>query len=203
MSDITGIFALLSELLLLPVVVGLLALLGGTCIAAGGYWAEAIERWRDWRRVGPCFHAIVGPDDAARDAAWSTLWRLPVHGDLARFLRQAPACGGHPNALASLLDEIESSMARRLSRIALLQRLGPSLGLMGTLIPMGTVLGAVANGEVRLMATQLVLAFTTTVVGLAIAVISTIIVAGRRRWYADDVSRLERLSDALVEERTP
>lgn len=201
MNEITAIFALLSELLLAPVVVGLLALLGATCIAAGGYWAEALERWRDWRRVGPCFQAIVGPNDAARDAGWIELRRSPVHGHLARFLRQAPACDGHPTALAALLDEIESSMARRLARIGLLQRLGPSLGLMGTLIPMGTVLGAVANGEVRLMATQLVLAFTTTVVGLAIAVVSTIIVAGRRRWYADDVNRLERLSDALVEER--
>ena len=44
--------------------------------------------------------------------------------------------------LALALDEVEAVVDRRLARALLLQRLGPLLGLMGTLIPMGPALAA-------------------------------------------------------------
>lgn len=199
MNTITALFALLSELLLVPVVVALLALLAATCLATGMHLAEALERRRDARRLGGHLDALRGIDVAARRQAWVALGATPAHGNLGRFLRGAAALEGQPLALAALLDEIDAVIAARIARVTLLARLGPALGLMGTLIPMGSVLGAVASGEVRTMASQLVLAFTTTVVGLAISVVATIIVTARRRWYADDANRLERLADAIAE----
>ena len=49
----------------------------------------------------------------------------------------------------------------------LLVKVGPSLGLLGTLIPMGTALASLATGNLDAMAGQMVVAFTTTIIGLA------------------------------------
>jgi hypothetical protein len=50
----------------------------------------------------------------------------------------------------------------------MLIRIGPGGGLIGTLIPMSTGLAALSQGDMSKLSSELVLAFTTTVVGLAI-----------------------------------
>ena len=49
----------------------------------------------------------------------------------------------------------------------MLVKVGPSLGLLGTLIPMGSSLASLATGNLEAMAGQMIVAFTTTIIGLA------------------------------------
>jgi biopolymer transport protein ExbB/TolQ len=68
-------------------------------------------------------------------------------------------------------------------------------GLAGTLIPLGPGLRAMAEGQPGGLANNLVIAFTTTVIGLAISALSLCIVHVRTRWYESDLA----LCAALVE----
>ena len=194
MNELSQIFALLSEAMLIPVLVALLVVFAAMIVSLGGHAVEGLERWRDHKRSAAALTAAQASAAGLR----ALLEDRGYHGNLARFLaaaRARPDRGG----LARALDEVEAGVDRRLARALLLQRLGPLLGLMGTLIPMGPALAALAAGDIRDMATRLILAFTTTVIGLAIAAIGTIIASARRRWYAADLRLLEAIAERAAD----
>jgi len=87
------------------------------------------------------------------------------------------------------ITKFEHYAAVRLERVDLLSRAGPTLGLMGTLIPLGPGLTALGNGQLDMLATALSVAFDTTVVGLFVGLIAFIVAKLRRRWY-DNTWRL-------------
>ena len=74
-----------------------------------------------------------------------------------------------------------------------LTRLGPMLGLMGTLIPMGPALKGLASGDLDTMATNLQVAFSTTVVGVFIGGIGFLCRQARQRWALEDLRVTEWL----------
>lgn len=80
---------------------------------------------------------------------------------------------------------------RRIDRADLLARVGPMLGLMGTLIPLGPGLAAMGRGELDLLAQAVTVAFNTTVLGLLIGILGFVIGRLRRRWYDGAMNRLE------------
>ncbi|MCY3750816.1 MAG: MotA/TolQ/ExbB proton channel family protein [Gammaproteobacteria bacterium] len=90
------------------------------------------------------------------------------------------------------LEVFEDYAARRLERSDLLARSGPILGLMGTLIPLGPGLAALGSGNLEILATALIVAFDTTVVGLLVGLVAFITGRLRRRWYDSVWQHLER-----------
>ena len=78
-----------------------------------------------------------------------------------------------------LVSQVEAGLARDVNRVRVLVRLGPCLGLAGTLIPLGPGLMALSEGDLSRLSTQLVVAFSTTVVGLLIGGISYVIAMAR------------------------
>jgi hypothetical protein len=75
------------------------------------------------------------------------------------------------------------------------------LGLMGTLIPMGPALLALAGGDIETLAKNLVVAFGSTVLGLVAGLVGTFISLVRSRWYEQDMSDMEYLSEILFGDR--
>ena len=58
-------------------------------------------------------------------------------------------CGDHLDArLERLLQSAELDASRRLDRVRFVIKVGPALGLMGTLIPMGVSLASLAEGNI-------------------------------------------------------
>ena len=76
------------------------------------------------------------------------------------------------------------------------------LGLMGTLIPMGPALVGLSTGDIASMAYNMQVAFATTVVGLFSSAIGIITQQVKQRWYLQDMTNLEFLSELLTEKRT-
>lgn len=74
---------------------------------------------------------------------------------------------------------VEAALARDVNRMRVLVRVGPLLGLVGTLIPLGPGLTALAEGDLSRLSTQVVVAFSTTVVGLLVGGISYPIAVAR------------------------
>ena len=99
--------------------------------------------------------------------------------------------------LEKLLQKCDSFITKRLERTKVMVRLGPMLGLMGTLIPMGPALLALTRGDVDTLANNLIIAFGTTVVGLLVGAVSYIIYTMRRRWYDDDMNDIGYICEVL------
>ena len=103
-------------------------------------------------------------------------------------------------ALAIRLVEQEQAKYDKVLRFSeLATRLGPMFGLLGTLIPLGPGIIALGQGDTFALSTALLTAFDTTITGLSVAAVATIISAVRRAWYKDYMSILEVLAGCVLE----
>jgi len=63
---------------------------------------------------------------------------------------------------------------------------------------MGTGLAALGQGDMTRLTGDLVIAFTTTVVGLAIGMLAFFFYTIRRRWAEEDIRNMEIATDFLA-----
>jgi len=174
--------------LLLPVLLVLLAFMAGTLFTLGGLAREAIQRRRArpaWRRF--LAHLRTG------DAGAGEFYKISHSGYVERFRRQTAAFRDNGLAVKKCLDDLEIDIARSMARLSLATRVGPMLGLVGTLIPLGPALTGLASGSLDALAGNLIIAFTTTVFGIVVGGFAYAVGLVRRAWYEQDVSDLEFL----------
>lgn len=93
--------------------------------------------------------------------------------------------------IQNLLRKRIQEQQARLDKFLIVTRIGPALGLIGTLVPMGTALAGLGQGDFSVMTSELVLAYTTTVVGLLIGSLSFLIHTLRRRFTENDIREME------------
>jgi biopolymer transport protein ExbB/TolQ len=108
---------------------------------------------------------------------------------------------GQPGAedrIAKHMAEYDYRSLRRLERTRILVRLGPALGLMGTLIPLSPALAGLAAGDVQRLTEDLRVAFSVTVAGLLVGVVAFAVSLVRDRLYAQDFSDVEFAAAALA-----
>lgn len=98
-----------------------------------------------------------------------------------------------------LLSDFEIAADKDLSTSKTLSKMGPMLGLMGTLIPMGPALVGLSTGDIASMAYNMQVAFATTVVGLFAAAIGFITQQVKQRWFLQDMTNLEFVAELLNE----
>lgn len=99
-----------------------------------------------------------------------------------------------------LLADFEIAADKDLAISKTLTKMGPMLGLMGTLIPMGPALVGLSAGDISSMAYNMQVAFATTVVGLFASAIGFITQQVKQRWYLQDMTNLEFLAEIMKEE---
>lgn len=99
-----------------------------------------------------------------------------------------------------LLLAREDHLRAPLQTARLLVKVGPSLGLIGTLIPMGAAMAAMAAGNLEAMAGQMVVAFTTTIVGIAVGALAFVVVSAQQRWQQKTLRDLRYLAEAMADE---
>ena len=116
-------------------------------------------------------------------------------------MRELDALGWDDLRCEKQIADYESKFEQELERAKLLMKFGPMLGLMGTLIPMGPALAGLAQGDIGSMAYNMQIAFATTVVGLVIAMIGTMVYAVKRHWYGDEISSLRFILDMQLRSR--
>lgn len=96
-----------------------------------------------------------------------------------------------------VINNFETACQKEMSLSQSLSKLGPILGLMGTLIPMGPALTGLASGDIASMASNMQVAFATTVIGLVIGAIGFITLQIKKRWYNNDINNLEFLAEIM------
>lgn len=139
-------------------------------------------------------------------ADWICRKRLPAGGEtvplseyrkkLTELLSRSAQEADIQNLLRKAIQERHSMLDKY--RIAL--RAGPALGLIGTLVPMGTALASLGQGDLSVMTSELVLAYTTTVVGLVIGSAAHVICIVRRRFAESDIREMEYLTEKMYHE---
>ncbi|EKQ50601.1 MAG: biopolymer transport protein [Methanobacterium sp. Maddingley MBC34] len=193
----------ISQSLLIPVIVGLLAFMLYAIISFGGLISEYTNRIRistdeiekiisDFTNNGTSEGIKEVMDKSSVPNNYKAIIiKIASHPELGSKSREALA--------RKLIEKEEAMAAKSLEKTDIVTRLGPTLGLMGTLIPMGPGLAALGSGDVNTLANAIIIAFDTTVVGLAAGAIAYVISKVRRRWYEEYLSNLDALCEAALE----
>ncbi len=95
------------------------------------------------------------------------------------------------------LNQFEIESDRDLSTSRLLSKVGPVLGLIGTLISMSPALLGLSTGNIESMAYNMQIVFATTVVGLVISLVGLVTQQYKQRWYAEELNALELIAFKL------
>ncbi len=195
MNGLIGLLFTLCNVLLVPVIVVLLLFLGWTVILFGGFLREAVARRGARNTLDRCLAMAKRGEAPAR--LWVALQSART-GLAAAFYAHAGPGTVEADILAHAIAELEHGITDGMARLSLLTRVGPMLGLMGTLIPLGPALAGLAAGDMQGMAQNLVVAFTTTVIGVLVGALSYAIGLVRRAWYARDLCDLEFICQRLA-----
>jgi biopolymer transport protein ExbB/TolQ len=118
--------------------------------------------------------------------------------DEAREVQAAGALGN--GGLEHLVLTREEQVRRSLVPPRMLVKVGPSLGLLGTLIPMGASLASLASGNLEAMAGQMVVAFTTTIIGLATGTLAYVVAVAPQGWVTETVHEQRYLAERIAGE---
>ncbi|MEM9744156.1 MAG: MotA/TolQ/ExbB proton channel family protein [Pseudomonadota bacterium] len=94
---------------------------------------------------------------------------------------------------------LETRARTRIRRVDILARVGPALGLMGTLIPLGPGIAALGRGDYQTLSQAVTTAFDTTVLGLLIGLLGYLIGRFRRVAYEAALDRLEATEASKTE----
>jgi biopolymer transport protein ExbB/TolQ len=195
----------ISKALEVPVVIAALLCLAWVIYEGGAFLMETRQRFR---RKLPVLTAAAADarsaiDRGDREGAAGALSRVAWSGAMSTVLEHLAKEAGSPEAeplIAKELADFDFRCQRRLGHTRLLVRLGPALGLMGTLIPLSPALEGLANGDVQTLTDNLRVAFSVTVLGLLIGAIAFALSLARDRIYGQDYSDLEYVAAVLTAE---
>lgn len=198
-----SVLHVIAQSLLIPVIVGLLAFMVYAIITFGGLISEHSSRIRfGTEKTGKFIEDISNPGTPEQIIEKVNESGLPTSSkEVLIKIASTPKIGPKSReALArKLIEGEELKAAKSLEKTDIVTRLGPTLGLMGTLIPMGPGLAGLGAGDINTLAQAIIIAFDTTVVGLAAGGIAYVVSKIRRRWYEDNLSTLETLAESVLE----
>lgn len=203
-ADIETTLFHIAEALRVPVLVAALLCLALVLVELGRFLVEL------GRRRGRSYATLQTATEEAIAAlrqqhnyglAAAALGRISSDASMTGALERLVAQWGTPDRdeqVAKTLADFDFGSMRRLERARALVRLGPALGLMGTLIPLSPALAGLASGDVEQLSSNLRVAFSVTVLGLLIGAVAFVIALVRDRLYGQDLSDLEFVAGKLL-----
>ena len=119
-----------------------------------------------------------------------------------RYLRDLLTTPPSPDYSDYLITNFENDAEKDVILSKLLAKMGPVLGLIGTLIAMSPALVGLSTGDIAGMAYNMQVVFATTVVGLVVSAVGLVSLQFKQRWYAKDVNNLDYVARKLNEKNT-
>ena len=199
---LSGALNVISQSLTIPVMVLLLIIAVVSVIALGGF----ISEYKSMKKVGVGkirdlifkINTAASVDDLMNVISGSDIPKSQKKV-LTEIAKSEALDSDSREALArKLVEHEEEKIDKSLRNTDIITRVGPTLGLMGTLIPLGPGLAALGAGDVNTLADALTIAFDTTVVGIGSGALCYFISKIRRGWYDQYLSDLDALSDAVL-----
>lgn len=195
MHYISDILYWISTGLLVPVIVLLIILFGRALLLIGSFFGQYLSVRKTEALLRQEF------DTLDKDTVATLSERLPKSQNslVVSYIQRMLQHQDSEAHLQKLLSDFEIASVADLATSKTLAKMGPMLGLMGTLIPMGPALVGLSTGDIASMAYNMQVAFATTVVGLFSAAIGFITGQVKSRWYQHDRVNLQFLADLLTE----
>lgn len=189
----------ISSALLYPVVILLIGLSVWIAIYSGGFISEWLRRKQF--RTNVLLADYLETIQKEKQITGEISKNLPIHiQEYAKELKNI--INGQKMFVDERVEDLnqrkEHLLFKEVNKIQLIVRGGPSLGLMGTLIPMGTGLAGLTEGNMAQLSSSLIIAFSTTVVGLALGIIAHLFGIVRERWAIDDMRKINLITEAML-----
>lgn len=198
MNYISDVLFWISNGLLVPVVVLLIWFFIRALLLLGGFFGQYLVKRKTGAEIREQMNSLC------LDNIDTLPERLPKNKQavVVEYMKKIVAARESEAQVNRLLDQYAQYTEKDLSLPNLLMKMGPMLGLMGTLIPMGPALVGLSTGDIASMAYNMQVAFATTVVGLFAAAIGFVAKQTKSRWYTEDVSNLEFMADLISEKKS-
>jgi biopolymer transport protein ExbB/TolQ len=183
----------ISSGLLVPVMIAVFFFFIRGLLLVGQFYGFYTDRLKYNRVLRQVVHQLT---DGNTDA----LLTLPPSDTLlAQAIRQLVQHRNDGIFRNKIISDFEVDCEKDLDKNRTLSKMGPLLGLMGTLIPLGPALAGLAAGDIATMSQQMQIAFNTTVIGLVIGATGYLTLQAKQRWYAADFNQLEFINDVMNE----
>lgn len=193
MEIISDILYWISTGLLVPVIVILIIVFIRALLLIGSFFGQYLTI----RKTSA--HVRKALTDVTAETLDDVIAKLPKTDNVLviAYIRKMISLRYNKAEVKRLLAEFEIDADKDLGLSKMLVKLGPMLGLMGTLIPMGPALAGLASGDIESMARNMQVAFATTVTGLVASAIGYVTQQVKQRWYLQDIINLEYLSEVI------
>lgn len=197
MNYISDILFWISTGMLVPVVVLLIFFFLRALLLLGGFFGQYLVIRKTGAEIREQMNSL------SIDNIGSLADRLPKNKQsvVVAYMKKMVEVRESRAQVNRVLDQYAQYVDKDLSLPSTLLKMGPMLGLMGTLIPMGPALVGLSTGDIASMAYNMQVAFATTVVGLFSAAIGFVTKQTKSRWYKEDMSNLEFMADLMEEKR--
>jgi biopolymer transport protein ExbB/TolQ len=199
----TQLFYQIANAFFWPVAIALLALLAFSIADLGALLVQAYRKRRE--RLTDLTAVAMALACAVEYRRYDQVTTVAMSPSLARFWgRLQTRLHGLESTehldvwLEEALQQEEIEVASRLDRSRALVRLGPMLGLAGTIIPLGPALQSLLTGDVASMVNHLVIGFGAVVCGLMMSGMSYVITLVRERWTRVELKEIENLCELLL-----
>ena len=188
MDQISKLLFLIANSLLIPDILFLILLFLRSLMLVGSFYNAFMQRRHTTRLIGDV-RSLTPETLAELQARLPKTRRSAFVEHLDDLLQRQGLTEDYVNYQLSSYEHVAE---KDLTLSKLLTKIGPVLGLVGTLIAMSPALVGLSSGDIAAMAYNMQVVFATTVVGL-------ITLQYKQRWYTRDVSILEYVSSLLLE----
>ena len=190
MDQISQILFLVSDSLLIPDIIVLLILFVRALLLSGSFYNQFITKYKNQRQLSPILETL-SPESLPRLQE-----ALPEKDNslFVKYLRKILLRRTDGAYADYMISNFENEAEKDIVTSKLLSKVGPVLGLIGTLIAMSPALTGLSQGDISKMASNMQVVFATTVVGLVVSLVGLITLQFKQRWYAKEVNQLDYIS---------
>ena len=198
MDNISQILFLVSDSLLIPDIIVLLVLFVRALFLVGSFYNQYITKYKNERQLRPILNQLTPERMEELQAA------LPEKDNSLsiKYLRAILARPTDDTYADYMITNFENDAEKDVVTSKLLAKVGPVLGLIGTLIAMSPALTGLSPGDISKMASNMQVVFATTVVGLVVSLVGLVTLQFKQRWYAKEVNQLDYITRIRNQQNT-
>ena len=199
MDNISQLLFLVSDSLLIPDIIVLLVLFVRALFLVGSFYNQYITKYKNERQLRPILNELTPERMEALQAA------LPEKDNslYIKYLRAILARPADDTYADYMITNFENDAEKDVVTSKLLAKVGPVLGLIGTLIAMSPALTGLSQGDISKMASNMQVVFATTVVGLVVSLVGLVTLQFKQRWYAKEVNQLDYITRIRNQQISP
>ena len=195
MDTISEILFWVANSLLIPDIIALLLLFVRSLLLVGSFYNHFITKQKNDKLL----NNLIQDLSAEKVENLKSILPQKDNSLYIKYLRKLLSREPSEAYSEYLISNFETEADKDLSVSKILAKIGPVLGLIGTLIAMSPALVNLSSGDVSGMAYNMQIVFATTVIGLVVSMAGLITLQFKQRWYSQESNHLFFISQILIE----